>query len=90
MDGKRRKVLKAGGGVTLLSLVAAAGWLRPGDALAADWNNRISSIRIDPTVWVQICVDTSFQGSCVSMGQSDPRLTTPVNDAVSSYRIFAR
>ena len=38
MDGKRRKVLKAGGGVTLLSLVAAAGWLRPGDALAADWN----------------------------------------------------
>ena len=38
MDGKRREVLKAGGGVTLLSLVAAAGWLRPGDASAADWN----------------------------------------------------
>jgi sulfur-oxidizing protein SoxY len=30
--------LKTGGGLTLLSLVAAAGWLRPGDALAADWN----------------------------------------------------
>ena len=38
MDGKRRKILKTGGGLTLLSLVAAAGWLRPGDALAADWN----------------------------------------------------
>ena len=38
MDGKRRKILKAGGGVTLLSLIAAAGWLRPGDALAAEWN----------------------------------------------------
>ena len=38
MDGTRRQVLKTGGGLTLLSLVAAAGWLRPGDALAADWN----------------------------------------------------
>ena len=38
MDGKRREVLKTGGGLTLLSLVMAAGWLRPGDALAAEWN----------------------------------------------------
>ncbi|MEO8303770.1 MAG: thiosulfate oxidation carrier protein SoxY [Betaproteobacteria bacterium] len=38
MDGNRRKILKTGGGMTLLSLVAAAGWLRPGDVLAADWN----------------------------------------------------
>ena len=38
MDGKRRKILKTGGGLTLLTLVAAAGWLRPGDALAAEWN----------------------------------------------------
>ena len=38
MDRKRREVLKTGGGLTLLSLVMAAGWLRPGDALAADWN----------------------------------------------------
>jgi len=38
MDGKRREMLKAGGGVTLLSLLVAAGWLRPGDAMAADWN----------------------------------------------------
>ncbi len=38
MDGKRREMLKAGGGLTLLSLLIAAGWLRPGDAMAADWN----------------------------------------------------
>jgi len=39
MNTQRREVLKTGGGVTLLTLVAAAGWLRPGDALAADaWN----------------------------------------------------
>ena len=38
MNLQRRKALRAGGGVTLLTLVAAAGWLRPEDALAADWN----------------------------------------------------
>ena len=40
MDARRRDVLKTGGGVSLLALVAAAGWLKPGDALAqgAAWN----------------------------------------------------
>jgi sulfur-oxidizing protein SoxY len=38
MNVNRRNVLKTGGGMTLLTLVAAAGWLKPGDALAADWN----------------------------------------------------
>ena len=38
MDATRREVLKTGGGLTLLSLVAAAGWLRPGNALAEEWN----------------------------------------------------
>jgi sulfur-oxidizing protein SoxY len=38
MDVKRREVLKTGGGVTLLTLLAAAGWLPAGEAAAADWN----------------------------------------------------
>ncbi|MBK7592926.1 MAG: thiosulfate oxidation carrier protein SoxY [Betaproteobacteria bacterium] len=38
MNANRRDVLKTGGGVTLLTLLAAAGWLQPGDALAAGWN----------------------------------------------------
>jgi sulfur-oxidizing protein SoxY len=38
MDHARRKALRSGGGVTLLALVAAAGWLRPQDALAQAWN----------------------------------------------------
>ena len=39
MDAGRRKVLKTGGGASLLTLLAAAGWLKPGEALAADaWN----------------------------------------------------
>jgi len=40
MDARRREVLRTGGGASLLALVAAAGWLKPGDALAqgAAWN----------------------------------------------------
>jgi sulfur-oxidizing protein SoxY len=38
MDRKRRHVLKSGGGVTLFTLIAAAGWLKPGDAAAQSWN----------------------------------------------------
>ena len=34
MDTTRRHALKTGGGVTLLTLLAAAGWLKPGDAAA--------------------------------------------------------
>ena len=38
MNAKRREVLRRGGGLSLLTLLAAAGWLRPGVVLAADWN----------------------------------------------------
>ena len=38
MNTTRRQVLKTGGGVTMLTLLAAAGWLKPGDALAQTWN----------------------------------------------------
>jgi sulfur-oxidizing protein SoxY len=38
MNLQRRKALRTGGGLTLLTLVAAAGWLRPEDALASEWN----------------------------------------------------
>src|SRR5712672_1490305 len=36
VDAKRREVLKTGGGV--LALAAAAGIIRPGEALAQEWN----------------------------------------------------
>jgi len=39
MNTNRRQALKATGAVSLLTLVAAAGWLEPGDAAAAEgWN----------------------------------------------------
>ena len=38
MNRARRKALERGGGISLLALVAAAGWLRPGTASAQAWN----------------------------------------------------
>ena len=38
MTTTRREVLRAGGSITLLTLVAAAGWLKPSDAAAQAWN----------------------------------------------------
>ena len=38
MDTTRRRILKAGGGSGLLAMLVVAGIVRPGDALAADWN----------------------------------------------------
>lgn len=38
MTTDRRRALKAGSAWTLLTLVAAAGWLKPGDAAAEAWN----------------------------------------------------
>ena len=38
MNTQRRKALRAGGGISLATLLVAAGWLKPGEALAADWN----------------------------------------------------
>lgn len=40
MNQTRRDVLRAGGGASLFALLAAAGMLRPGAALAADWNQK--------------------------------------------------
>ena len=38
MVNTRREVLKSGGGMTLLALLSAAGWLKPGDAAGEAWN----------------------------------------------------
>jgi sulfur-oxidizing protein SoxY len=38
MNEMRRSTLKAGGSAGLLALLAAAGIVRPGEVLAADWN----------------------------------------------------
>lgn len=51
MKATRRDVLKTGGGVTLLTLLAAAGWLKPGEAAAQSWNKAAFEAKsLDETV----------------------------------------
>ena len=38
MDTNRRQAMRTGGGLTLFALLAAAGWLKPQEAAAEDWN----------------------------------------------------
>lgn len=45
MNQMRRTTLKAGGGAGLLALLGAAGMLRPGDTLAADWNKAAFEVK---------------------------------------------
>jgi len=50
MNSGRREALKTGGGLTLLTLVAAAGWLKP-EAAHADWNKAAFETKsLDDTV----------------------------------------
>ena len=51
MSTTRRDVLKRGGGITLLGLLAAAGWLKPGEATAQAWNkNAFEAKTMDETM----------------------------------------
>ena len=51
MDAKRRDVLKAGGGMSLLAMLAAAGWLTPDEAAAQAWNKGAFETKsVDETV----------------------------------------
>ncbi len=52
MDTTRRQALKGGGGITLFALLAAAGWIKPGTAAAADaWNkNAFETKSMDETM----------------------------------------
>jgi sulfur-oxidizing protein SoxY len=51
MDPARRQALRTGSGMSLLALVAAAGWLRPEDAAAQAWNKGAFDTKsVDDTV----------------------------------------
>src|SRR5439155_18033781 len=47
----RRKWLKQGGSITLLTLLTAAGWIKPGTATAQSWNkNAFDTHSLDDTI----------------------------------------
>ena len=48
MKQTRRDVLKTGGGAGLIALLAAAGYVAPGTAVAADWNKAAFEVKTLP------------------------------------------
>jgi sulfur-oxidizing protein SoxY len=48
MNQTRRDVLKASGGAGVLALLAAAGFVMPGPAVAADWNKAAFEVKTVP------------------------------------------
>ena len=53
MQKMRREVLKSGGGMTLLALLVAAGWLKPGDVAAQATANLGTRARSKPNRWTK-------------------------------------
>ncbi len=72
MNTQRRQVLKSGGSVTMLALVAAAGWLKPGDAFAQGaWNKTAFDTKsLDETV-------KAFGGSAAAQSKDITFFQTP-------------
>ena len=62
---------------------------RPGDSYSqlGSFNDRISSIRIDGDIEVQVCEDANFRGRCAILNSSQRQLTGNVNDVISSFRV---
>ena len=53
--------------------------------IGAQWNDRISSIRVGPGVTVQACEHANFAGSCDRFARNVNRLAA--NDTISSYSV---
>lgn len=56
------------------------------NTLPQGWNDRISSIRVDPGFTVQVCRDTGLWGWCEQYTANVPALSGDRNDAISSVR----
>jgi sulfur-oxidizing protein SoxY len=64
-------LLKTGGGLSLLALVAAAGWLKPDEVLAAEWNKAAFDTKsMDDTV-------KAMGGSAPAQSKDITFFTTP-------------
>lgn len=55
------------------------------DSLSAEWNDRISSIRVGANASVDACRDANFEGGCVAYRSNAAQLGDR-NDTISSYR----
>lgn len=68
----------------------AAFCLSPGQNisfLSQDWNDRISSIRVDQGVTITVCEDANYGGRCAQYSSSVSVLQGERNDVISSIRV---
>lgn len=71
MNHTRRNVLKAGGGTGLLALIAAAGFVVPGRAVAADWNKAAFEVKTVPEAFKALGAGTPANSADILMKAPD-------------------
>jgi hypothetical protein len=57
-------------------------------ALLGGWDNRISSIWVDPATLVQICRDENLGGACELVTMSVPQLFGTWQDGLTSFTVL--
>lgn len=59
------------------------------NSLNAQFNNRISSIRVSHPLGVRLCTDNNLGGYCIDITSNRPALGALINNRTSSLRVFA-
>lgn len=57
-------------------------------SLPGDWNNRISSVRLEGGVEARVCERSGFRGWCETIQRNLPRLRDFHNDEISSVEVY--
>lgn len=57
-------------------------------SLSRRWNDRISSIQVDPGLTVTVCRDNNYRGTCAEISDDVRRLPSRLDDAISSYEVY--
>lgn len=63
----------------------------PGDAanrLPSSFNDAISSIEVFGDAEVDVCTDRNMRGTCMTIRRDTARLSSRVNDRISSFEVF--
>jgi len=71
MNRIRRDMIKAGGGASLLALLAAAGFVRPGTAAAAQWNKAAFEVKTVAEVFKALGAGTPANSADILMKAPD-------------------
>lgn len=71
MNQMRRNTLRAGGSAGILALLAAAGIVRPGELLAADWNKAAFEVKTVPDAFKALGAGSPATSTDIVMRAAD-------------------